>query len=426
MLRIILIFSIVLFSTAHSQISSDNCADAGQLCPNRVEPVNNFNTTINTCLACPDDFDLCFTPLNTAWFKFTTTDNGNAVLRIQNLTFNNAINNPNNSMNLAVFEATVPCFSQSYSLIHCATDIQANTNEQLTGLQSNTTYYVVFSGTQNGTANAPSEALFNVRITGAAVDRAEPEVSIGHSPAEICKGNPVTLIADITTCPENSELQWYKNGSLWLSTPNNVITTLDIENGDEFYALTTCFEMCTENIQTNNLTINIHDFVVDAGQDTTIVQGNGIELSGFTTESNYFWSPPLGLTSPTILNPIASPEYTTTYFLTASNGLCEITDELTITVISDLIVPNVFSPNGDGVNDVWEILGTENYQEVYVVIYDRSGQKVLEAVNYNPLRFWNGTNRGKDLPASTYFYVITLDRNTSSQKVIKGSVTIIR
>ena len=60
------------------------------------------------------------------------------------------------------------------------------------------------------------------------------------------------------------------------------------------------------------------------------------------------------------------------------------------------------------------------------MVYDRSGQKVLEAVNYNPLRFWDGKRGDKSLPTSTYFYVITLDRNLESEKIVKGSVTIIR
>lgn len=427
MRRLALAFHILFINLVFGQISSDNCADAGQLCANRWELVNNFNTTVNNCLACQDDFDTCFIALNSAWFKFKSYFGGFLTLEIQNLSFNNLIDNDNNSMNLAIFRADIPCFSQSYELIHCVSDFSTNNTTVVAGLLPDTEYYVVFSGTQNGPgANEPSEAQFLVRILGPAVDRPAAEVSIGASPTEICKGSPVTLIADLSSCPENSEIQWFKNNQPWLTTPSNSITTENVEDGDTFYAITNCYEDCTVTIQTNNLPITVHDFFVFAGDDVTITQGQGVQLNGFTTESSFFWTPPVGLTNPNIANPIASPDITTTYFFTVSNGICEIVDEVTVNVISDLVIPNVFSPNGDGLNDFWEILGTENYQEVYVMVFDRSGQKVLEVVNYNPLRFWNGTHNGKPLPPSTYFYVVSIDRNTPSEKTVKGPITIIR
>jgi gliding motility-associated-like protein len=419
--------AIFWFNVLFCQISADNCNEAGELCPNTWELVNNYNTTIVNCLSCQDDFDTCFVPLNSAWFTFTSSNGGSATLSIQNLSFDTNVANDNNSLNLAIFQAPVPCFSQSYQLVHCVTNITGNTNEILSGLLPNTTYHVVFSGSQIGPgALEPSEAQFLVRVLGPAVDRPTAQVSIGQDPPNICKGSPLTLIADLSSCPNNTEINWFKNGDFWLSTPANSITTNDFENGDIFYATTTCFDYCVVSLQTNSLPITVYDFFVSAGPDVIISAGQGLELAGATSENTYFWSPPLGLTNPNILNPVAAPSFTTTYYLTASNGLCEIVDEVTVEVISNLIIPNVFSPNGDGANDTWEILGTENYADVYILVYDRSGQKVLEAVNYNPLRFWNGSNGLKPLPTSTYFYVITLDRNSPNEKTIKGSVTIIR
>ena len=427
MLRILLILNGFFPHYLISQLSNDNCPDAGQLCPNLWQTVDNNSTTVSSCLSCEDDFNLCFVPLNTTWFSFVTYNSGDLTLEIQNLAFNQNIDNANNSLNIAIFQAGVPCFSQSYELIHCVLDVNTNINELVTALEANTEYHVVFSGTQNGpTAIEPSEASCLVRISGPAVERIPASVSIGASPPEICRGAPVSLLADLAVCPDNTDIQWFKNGVFWLSTPSNAITLDDVQNGDTFYAVTSCYEECTTPIQTNTLVITVHDFEVNAGEDLIITQNQGAQLNGLTDASSFYWSPEIGLSDPYILNPIASPDFTTTYFLTASNGICEIADDITVTVISDLIVPNVFSPNGDGINDTWEILGTENYQEVYVVVYDRSGQKVLEAVNYNPLRFWNGTQRGKALPTSTYFYVITLDRNSNKEKFVKGSVTIIQ
>ena len=425
-----LIALIFLFTTSllRSQIATDDCSSAGQLCPNQLVWVNNFNASTLTCLACQDDFNLCFTPLNTAWFYFNTYDlGGDALLTVQNILFDPNINNDNNSLNLAVFKTPVTCFSQSYELVHCVNDFNTNLNENLLALEANTTYYVVFSGTQNGPgALQASEASFQVQISGLAVARPLAAISIGAVNEQICVGQPLTLLADMTACPEYSEVNWFKNGVLWLTTTANGITTDDVQDGDVFSATSNCFVDCPVAVTSNNLSITVHNFVVDAGSDLTISQGQGVSLAGTTNQLDYFWSPPTGLNNPNILNPIASPETTTTYFLTASNGICEIVDEMTVNVISSLVIPDVFSPNGDGINDTWEILGTENFQEVYVVVYDRSGQKVYESVNYNPLKYWNGTFKNKALPTSTYYYVITLDRSSDSSQVLKGSITLVR
>jgi gliding motility-associated-like protein len=421
---------IFLISTTllRSQIANDNCANAGQLCPIEWVSVNNFNTSIQSCLSCQDDFDLCFTPLNTAWLFFNTYDAGDdLLLRIQNIQFDASVNNNNNSLNIALFKASVPCVSQSYELIHCINDLNTNVNEPIIDLEPNTLYYIVFSGTQNGPgALQPSQVSFQIRIEGPAVTRPEAAVVLGAVEPQICKAKPLTMLVDMNACPEPSDINWFKNGVLWLTTPSNGITTDDVENGDEFRVETTCYFDCPVAVTSNTIQITVYDFLVDAGANVTISQGQAVTLAGSTDQMDYFWSPPTGLNNPNSLNPIASPEITTTYYLTASNGICELVDEMTVFVISDLVIPDVFSPNGDGINDTWEILGTENFQEVYVVIFDRSGQKVFESVNYNPLRFWNGTFRNKALPTSTYFYAITIDRSSNNPQVIKGSVTIIR
>jgi gliding motility-associated-like protein len=428
MKQIVVVIFLLSTPFLRSQIATDDCGSAGQLCPDEWVNINNFNATTVTCLACQDDFNLCFSPLNTAWFYFNTLDlGGDMLLSIQNLQFDIAVNNDNNSLNLAIFKAPVPCFSQSYELVHCVNDFNTNITENVLALEPNTTYYVVFSGTQNGPgAFQPSQASFQVQISGLAVARPPAAISLGAVNQQMCVGQPLTLIADMTSCPEYTSVNWFKNGVFWLTTNTNGITTDDVQDGDTFNATSSCYVDCPISVNSNTVGITVYNFPVNAGSDVTISQGQGITLSGSTTQADYFWSPPTGLNNPFILNPIASPETTTTYYLTASNGICEIVDELTITVISELIIPDVFTPNSDGFNDTWEILGTENFQEVYVVVYDRSGQKVFESVNYNPLKFWNGTFRNKELPTSTYFYVITLDRSSENSKIIKGSVTIVR
>ena len=98
----------------------------------------------------------------------------------------------------------------------------------------------------------------------------------------------------------------------------------------------------------------------------------------------------------------------------------------------EFLIPEAFSPNGDGINDYFEILGIENFENNSITIINRWGNKVYEAKNYginsNP-KFWDGkSNTGyrignEELPTGTYFYVLNLG---NGEKPISGSIYLDR
>jgi gliding motility-associated-like protein len=98
-----------------------------------------------------------------------------------------------------------------------------------------------------------------------------------------------------------------------------------------------------------------------------------------------------------------------------------ITDEVTVTVIPAIDVPNAFTPNRDGVNEVWEIRNIQNFPEATVEVYNRWGQRLFRSEGY--AEPWDGRFNGQDLPVATYYYIIHLNR---LEAPISGSVTIIR
>ena len=85
-----------------------------------------------------------------------------------------------------------------------------------------------------------------------------------------------------------------------------------------------------------------------------------------------------------------------------------------------LIIPNIFSPNGDGINDKWLIENLQNYPNNVVQIYNRYGQAIYKMSNYMP---WDGRINSKDLPIGTYYYIIDLK---NGQKPISGYIDILR
>ena len=100
---------------------------------------------------------------------------------------------------------------------------------------------------------------------------------------------------------------------------------------------------------------------------------------------------------------------------------CKNEDVIFIKVVKDFIVPNTFSPNGDGINDLWKIENLIYYPNHRLEIFNRNGQKLFESTNYNGE--WDGTLKGKSLPSGTYYYIIDLDGARAPKK---GYVTIIR
>jgi len=92
-----------------------------------------------------------------------------------------------------------------------------------------------------------------------------------------------------------------------------------------------------------------------------------------------------------------------------------------------VIVHDVITPNGDGINDVWVIEGIQNYPKNTVQVFDKEGDRIYEQNNYN--NDWGGHgNNGEKLPDGTYFYVVKLNANNNNpgSDVYKGSLLIKR
>ncbi len=92
-------------------------------------------------------------------------------------------------------------------------------------------------------------------------------------------------------------------------------------------------------------------------------------------------------------------------------------------------VPQGFSPNGDGVNDFFEILGIEQYPNNYLIIYNRWGNQVYDKHGY--ANTWNGNyigdfSIGKELPTATYYYILKLDETQEDSEVKKGYIYLSR
>jgi gliding motility-associated-like protein len=163
---------------------------------------------------------------------------------------------------------------------------------------------------------------------------------------------------------------------------------------------------------------------VSLASDITMLEGGQITLPATASGDSltYQWTPSNGLDHDNILNPMASPSNSTTYQLTVTNPQgCSAAAQINVNVLKYPVIPNAFTPNGDGINDTWNIQYLSSYPNNTVNIYNRYGQIVYASVGYSIP--WDGTYRGAVLPAGTYYYIID---PKNGRKPISGFVTVIR
>ncbi|MBS1606955.1 MAG: gliding motility-associated C-terminal domain-containing protein, partial [Bacteroidetes bacterium] len=124
---------------------------------------------------------------------------------------------------------------------------------------------------------------------------------------------------------------------------------------------------------------------------------------------SYDWSPSAGLNSPFSPTPIASVDSTTTYIVKGlgSNG-CYAFDSVTVIVkaagANAFVVPNAFTPNGDGHNDCFGVTRWGAVRLEELAVFDRWGERVF--ATKNPSDCWDGSYRGRPLPTGSYVYII--------------------
>jgi gliding motility-associated-like protein len=183
---------------------------------------------------------------------------------------------------------------------------------------------------------------------------------------------------------------------------------------------------CADTL-TQEITVNPTPMVF-AGRDTLILVGTQIQLQGTADGKNltYKWTTSggkaQGLDHDDTLNPIASPLKDIRYILTAiSSDGCTSSSSVFITVLESPVVPSGFTPNGDGINDTWNIKNLNSYKNCTVQIFTRYGEMIFSSVGYSVP--WDGKYQGRSLPVGTYYYIIN---PKNGRKVLSGPVTIIR
>jgi len=166
--------------------------------------------------------------------------------------------------------------------------------------------------------------------------------------------------------------------------------------------------------------------IANAGSDQSITLGKSTTLNG-SGGGSYSWTPSSSLDNSSISSPKATPDQTTTYTLTVSdaNG-CSSTSTVTVSldiICGDLFVPNAFSPNGDGYNDIL-FVRNNCITELYFAVFDRWGEMVFSTTDKNA--GWDGNYRGVQTDTGVFTYYLKATLLNGSRVNRQGNVSLMR
>lgn len=219
----------------------------------------------------------------------------------------------------------------------------------------------------------------------------------------------------------SNSYRWYESSASTSPIPNatgNTFVTPKLKVSKTYYVSVVKDGCESDRVPVAALILPFPD--ADAGEAQIIEEGQSVTLHG-SGGTSYTWEPATDLSDPNIANPVASPKETTTYRLTVTNQAgCQDTAHVVVLVEKALTIPNAFSPNGDGVNDTWQIGNILEFPGVKLEVFNRWGNKIYLNDSYQ--NEWNGTYRGSIIPVGTYFYIFTLP----SRRKLTGYLNVVQ
>ncbi len=276
------------------------------------------------------------------------------------------------------------------------------------------TKYYVFSQGRNGCLLRDSLDVF------------VSERNFGVSPEDtlICIGDTILI-----TTSGGHTFRWYE-GNYQASTSLDcndcgVVRAAPIE--ETRYALVIKDELdCADTLEVNVDVLEASKVDI-LNKDTLIRYGDQVKLVAVGAET-YRWTPALYLNDPAIASPWAAPQKDMLYIVRGSTGgLCSSQDSVWIRIDyrGRLLVPGAFSPNGDGLNDLFRVENLSFQKIAHFSVFNRYGQEVYQAAP-GETKGWDGTWKGKMMDIGTYFYQIEIVYPDGLREQYKGDVVLMR
>lgn len=252
----------------------------------------------------------------------------------------------------------------------------------------------------------------------------KPIALFSVAPDTLCQGAN-NIFTDLSTDLASTIQTWnwdfndgttssIQNPTKKYTNPGNYTVSLNVTNAAG----------CVSNPVTKNVVVYLQP-VLDAGPSFVVPQSTVVRFNPTVNDSttlNFLWTPSWLLSNPSSLRPNYTANADQKFTLTAVGlGGCTASDTISVKILKPVIIPNAFSPNGDGINDTWVIKNLADYPGASVEVYGRTGQMIYQSYGYS--QPWDGTVKGKPLPVATYYYIITLKNGFNP---IVGYVAILK
>ena len=244
-----------------------------------------------------------------------------------------------------------------------------------------------------------------------------------------------------TLCKGGS-LRLFASGAFsYLWSPSTALSSTNTANPLASPSITTTYRVIGTDDKacfkdTGFVTVKVYPIpTVEAGQDKTINVGQSIELTPRISSdvTSVLWFPTNSIIHSNFPSVTVKPNETTNYTVEVRNpGGCISKSHLTVFLVcngANVFIPNTFSPNGDGTNDIFYPRGIGLFRIKTMRVFNRWGEVIYERSSFMPndaSAGWNGTFKGLKLTPDVYVYTIEIICDNSSTLTFKGNVTLLQ
>lgn len=258
-----------------------------------------------------------------------------------------------------------------------------------------------------------------------------PDLAITASANTVCAGDSILFTAHSDNTGFTPFYQWQVNAKP--DGKDSPIYTDFPSNGETVTCSISDTLVCAYAMSNSISPIVNPSPEVAPDQVFPLAFGQSITLAPVITGDilSYSWSPATGLSDTTTRDPVANPSVTTQYNLqvVASDG-CTASGNITVKIFTQLRIPNAFTPNGDGKNDIFYIMGGPAGSLIRnFTIFNRWGQSVFQVHDAAPgdrNYGWNGNYHGTSCPSGAYVYMIEMVFSDHTSQLIQGTVMLVR
>jgi gliding motility-associated-like protein len=341
-----------------------------------------------------------------AWSTGSTASsivvNNSGVYSVAATAFNNCVSKDT----LSITVKTTPMFSLGNDTVMCA-DQRLVLQPEVSG------NYIWQNGTTGKQQTVSSPGLYWLKVSNDICSYTD-SITVGIKPSPT-----VTLPPDTTLCDGASlVLSIMQPGASYLWNDGDIKSTKTV-SGTGTYSITLTRNRC-QGTDTINI-VQLQSPVFHLGRDVAICMGDVYSLHVESGNVDYRWQDGSEVSKFDV-------KQAGTYYVTGSNYCGTYTDTIKVSTIQcscSLDIANSFSPNNDGINDIFKPNLLCNPASYSLSIYNRFGVLLFDTRNYN--NGWNGKFNGMDLPVGTYYYILRVQGQNDERDHYKaGSVTLLR